>query len=422
MTRRYQALRGTRDILPDETPRWQLLERIARSLFARHGFQEIRTPILEPTELFARSVGADTDIVGKEMYAFEVGGEAVCLRPENTASVARAFVEHSLHRGIAPGYPERYFYIGPMFRRERPQKGRQRQFHQIGVEVLGAHEPLADAETIQMADALLEELAITERQLLVNSVGDAACRPDYHRALRAWLEPRLPRLCSDCRRRYQDNPLRVFDCKVETDRELLQQAPTLQDLLCAGCREHLQAVLAALERLGIAYRIDPRIVRGLDYYERTVFEIVSSRLGAQNAILGGGRYDGLVQALGGPAVPGFGFAVGMERLLLLMPEERRESAGIDLVLVSLGPHALAASIPLARRLRAAGIACTMPLVERPLGAQLKRANRIGARFALFIGEAELDSGAYELKDLRTGQQTRVGESAIVAHVKEGQAP
>jgi histidyl-tRNA synthetase len=309
-----------------------------------------------------------------------------------------------------------------MFRRERPQKGRQRQFHQIGVEVLGAHEPLADAETIQMADALLEELAITERQLLVNSVGDAACRPDYHRALRAWLEPRLPRLCSDCRRRYQDNPLRVFDCKVETDRELLQQAPTLQDLLCAGCREHLQAVLAALERLGIAYRIDPRIVRGLDYYERTVFEIVSSRLGAQNAILGGGRYDGLVQALGGPAVPGFGFAVGMERLLLLMPEERRESAGIDLVLVSLGPHALAASIPLARRLRAAGIACTMPLVERPLGAQLKRANRIGARFALFIGEAELDSGAYELKDLRTGQQTRVGESAIVAHVKEGQAP
>ena len=238
MRRHFKALRGTRDILPGEAVRWQRLESTVRRVLGRYGFGEIRTPIIESTELFARSVGAASDIVRKEMYTLSAGDESISLRPECTASVVRAFVEHSLHRNVATGYPERYYYMGPMFRYERPQKGRQRQFHQIGVEVLGASEPLADAETIQAADALLEELKVGEREIVLNSVGDDACRPAYRERLVSWLEPRLERLCGDCNRRARENPLRVFDCKVEADIALLNQAPTISDLLCDPCRGH----------------------------------------------------------------------------------------------------------------------------------------------------------------------------------------
>lgn len=417
MTVRYQALRGTRDILPDEVASWRLLEDTTHEVFARYGFREMRTPLFESTELFARSVGASTDIVRKEMYTFKAGDESVTLRPENTAPVVRAFVEHALHRTIASGFPERLYYLGPMFRYERPQKGRQRQFHQIGAEVLGAAEPLADAETIEMVWAFLDALGIADRQLRLNTVGDAVCRPLYRSALTEWLAPRLRSMCEDCRRRAVENPLRVFDCKVDADRKLLEQAPRLNDVLCAPCAEHFARVRSTLDGFSIPYVVDAGLVRGLDYYQRTVFEVVSSGLGAQNALLGGGRYDGLVEELGGPAIPGFGFAAGMERLVLVMGKNPRASSEADVLLVGLGEAGFRGSVNLARTLRAKGLRVAMPLTERPLGAQMKRAERLGARFALFVGESELKQGRYGLKNLATGEQVEVDEAGLLASVR-----
>jgi histidyl-tRNA synthetase len=414
MKTRYQALRGTRDILPGEVERWQFVERIARTVFERYGFREIRTPLIEATELFARSVGESTDIVRKEMYTFERGDDSVTLRPENTASVVRAFVEQAMHRNVAAGFPIRLYYLGPMFRYERPQKGRQRQFSQIGVEVLGADEPLADAETLEMLWSFLRELGVEGTRLVLNSVGDSCCRPAFRQALREWLEPRLETFCEDCRRRYEDNPLRVFDCKVEADQERLREAPTILDLLCADCDAHFAAVRRALDTYGIPYEVDARIVRGLDYYVRTVFEVTSGSLGAQDAVLGGGRYDGLVEALGGPAVPGFGFAIGFERLLMVVPDDRGRATGPDVALVALGAEGFEASVDMARRLRAAGLRVLAPLAERAMGAQLKRADRAGARFALFVGQDELARGRYGLKDLGSGEQTELDEAGVIA--------
>lgn len=412
MKPRYAALRGTHDILPDEIPRWEFVEQVTRDVFARYGFREIRTPILEATELFARSVGEATDIVHKEMYTFSRGDESVCLRPENTASVARAVVEHSLHRGIAAGFPERYFYIGPMFRYERPQKGRQRQFHQIGAEILGAEEPLADAETLDLLWTYLDVLGIAERELVLNSLGDESCRTRFRDAFLAWLQPEVASMCDDCRRRAVENPLRVFDCKVPEDIERLRSAPTVLDYLGEEASAHFASVRKYLDRFGIPYRVDPRMVRGLDYYRRTVFEVVSSGLGAQSSILGGGRYDGLVAELGGPEVPGFGFAIGTERLISLLPAGRVEHPGCDLAIVCLGSEGHEAAIDLARRLRRAGCRVVLPLVERPMGAQLKRASRLGARSVLFVGKGELESGSFGLKDLATGEQVSVDEAAL----------
>jgi histidyl-tRNA synthetase len=419
MAKKYKAVRGTHDILPDEACRWQFVEATTRQVFSLYGFREIRTPIIESTELFARSVGESTDIVSKEMYTFDRGDESMTLRPENTASVVRAVVEHSLHRNIAAGYPERFYYIGPMFRHERPQKGRQRQFHQIGVEVLGASEPLADAETMQMVDLFLEQLGVTDRTLLVSSVGDSECRPRFRRELKEWIKPHLGKLCDDCNRRYRDNPLRVLDCKVEEDRRLLEQAPSLLDMLCGGCSDHFEQVKKALDGYGLRYEVEPRLVRGLDYYHRTVFEVVASGLGAQNAILGGGRYDGLVQELGGPAIPAFGFALGIERLLLLLPKKLATDEGRpDIALILLGREGWEAAIEMARRFRAAGLAVAMPRAERPMGAQLKRANRAGARYALFVGKDEIAAGRFGLKDLASGDQVTLDERGILARLEE----
>jgi histidyl-tRNA synthetase len=418
MDQYYKALRGTRDILPDEVERWQFLERTAREVFTLYGFDEIRTPIFESTELFARSVGESSDIVRKEMYTFRVGRESVTLRPENTASVVRAFLQHALHRRIATGFPERYFYIGPMFRHERPQRGRQRQFHQIGVEVLGAGEPLADAECLQMLDVFLDRLGLSGRELVLSSVGDENCRPRYRSELRNWLEPHLPRLCADCQRRFEENPLRVFDCKVEADQQLLADAPALFEMLCEPCEQHFAEVRRSLDRYGVKYRVDPRLVRGLDYYVRTVFETVSGGLGAQNAILGGGRYDNLVEQLGGPHVPAFGFAIGMERLSLLLDEERLQGRQVDVALIGLGAAGWDACIPMAKRFREAGLLTSMPVVERPLGAQLRRATRAGARYVVFVGQDELAAGSFGLKDLRSGEQVTLEETQILARIGE----
>ena len=416
MTARYQALRGTRDILPDEAAVWQRLEGITRETFSLYGFREIRTPLLETTELFTRSVGTSTDIVRKEMYTFASGDDSVTLRPENTAPVVRAFVEHALHRTVAAGFPERLFYIGPMFRHERPQKGRQRQFHQIGVEVLGAPEPLVDAETIELAWSLLARLGIEDRELRLSSVGDGPSRARYRDALTSWLAPNLPSLCEDCRRRAVENPMRVFDCKVEADRARLDGAPKILGFLSGESERHFAEVRAALDAYGIPYVVDERLVRGLDYYESTVFEVVSGSLGAQNALLGGGRYDGLVEALGGPALPGFGFAAGMERLVLAMPA-RDAGPSTDVLLVALGEAGFRASIGIARRLRAEGLRVALPVCERPLGAQMKRAERLGARFALFVGEAEIARGRFGLKNLATGEQTETGADGVVGAVR-----
>jgi histidyl-tRNA synthetase len=412
--KQYKALRGTRDILPDEASRWQFVEDTARSVFARYGFREIRTPIFEATELFARSVGEASDIVRKEMYTFERGEDSMTLRPENTASVVRAFVEHSIFRNVASGYPERFYYIGPMFRHERPQKGRQRQFHQIGVEVLGAAEPLVDAETIQMVDSFLGQLGIEGRELVIGSVGDETCRPGFKAALKKWLEPRLGELCEDCRRRYEENPLRVFDCKVEEDQRLLAGAPVVLDMLCGPCREHFEEVQRVLDRYGIRYRVEARLVRGLDYYERTVFEVLCDGLGSQNAILGGGRYDGLVAELGGPSIPGLGFAMGIERMILLLPERLGAGSGFDVALVSLGSDGAQAAVEMAQRLRGAGLTVISPVTQRPMGAQLRRADKVGARFAVFVGADEIAAGRFGVKNLRSGDQEPMDEATIIA--------
>jgi histidyl-tRNA synthetase len=355
------------------------------------------------------------------MYTLSAGEESVTLRPENTASVVRAFVEHAMHRTIASGFPERLYYMGPMFRYERPQKGRQRQFHQIGAEVLGALEPQVDAETIEMVWALLDAVGIADRELRINSVGDAGTRASYRAVLTSWLAPHLPRMCEDCARRAVENPLRVFDCKVEADQRLLDEAPKIVDQLTGDGAAHFAAVRRALDAYQIPYVLDARLVRGLDYYERTVFEVVSGGLGAQNALLGGGRYDGLVQELGGPSVPGFGFAAGMERIVLVMGKAARTAGSADLLLVGLGGIGFAASVAMARTLRAQGLSVAMPTIERPLGAQMKRAERLGARFALFVGEGELASGRFGLKDLATGEQVEVDAAGIAAAVGRGSA-
>jgi histidyl-tRNA synthetase len=327
--------------------------------------------------------------------------------------VVRAFVQHNLHRSLADGFPARYYYIGPMFRYERPQKGRQRQFHQIGAEVLGSADPLCDAETLEMLCRFLDELGIADRELVINSLGDPDCRVRYRQALVEWLEPRREKLCEDCRRKSVDNPLRVFDCKVEQDQALLREAPEILSYIGEAAGIHFARVRELLDAYGIAYRIDPRMVRGLDYYQRTVFEVLSTALGSQNAILGGGRYDGLVRDLGGPEVPGFGFAIGMERLVSLMPEDRFISSSADLVLICLGQEGLDGGIGLARRLRAAGLRVVMPAAIRPMGTQMKRAGRTGAPFALFVGGKELEEGRFGLKNLDTGKQETVDEPGLL---------
>jgi histidyl-tRNA synthetase len=443
---RYQTVRGTRDILPGEVEAWQRAETLAREIFRRYGFREIRTPIFESTELFARGVGGSTDIVRKEMFSFISGDDALTLRPEMTASVVRAYIQHGLSR--VPG-AERLYYIGPMFRHERPQKGRQRQFHQIGAEVFGADDPYVDAETIEMVMSFLALAASIapaapsggasttvvssrfEIALVVNSVGDATCRPSYREALHAWLEETGPgasgrrreRLCEDCQRRLVENPLRVFDCKVPADRELLSAAPAMLDHLCDPCRAHFDAFLGHLKALGIDHRIDKRLVRGLDYYVRTAFEIVAERgLGSQNSLMGGGRYDGLVKELGGPDVAGFGWALGIERLMMLLGLDPSAAAAgalsasavhADVYLAHVGERADALGPPLARDLRARGLSVRFDPRPAKLGAQLGRAAKAGARFALILGDDEIDRATYPLKDLLGGTQEAIAAGSPV---------
>ena len=407
------AIRGTHDILPGEIERWQQAEQVVRDVCARYGYREIRTPVIEREELFAKGTGETTDIVQKEMYAFEdKGGERVTLRPEATPSMVRAFVEHALEQQLPV---VKIFSLGPMFRYERPQKGRYRQFHQLDVEVFGVADAALDAEVVEMAAGLVDALGIEDAEVVVNSVGCAECRPAFSRALVTALGDRQADLCADCRRRASVNPLRIFDCKVPSCQPIVDALPHATDYLCDACRSHFEATTGLLTALGIDYRVSHRLVRGLDYYTRTTFEILGSRLGAQNALLGGGRYDGLVRRLGGPDRAGIGFAAGMERLVLAMPDGPGPRAP-DAFIVALGDAARQPAHLLARDLRRAGVTTLIDYGDRSMKAQMRRADRTGARRVLILGDDEIARGEVAVRDMGSGEQTVVARDDIVRQV------
>ena len=422
-----KAIRGTRDLLPPETETWNFVESAVRDVFRVYNFQEIRTPILEDLQLFQRSVGEETDIVSKEMFAWEdraraqsEKGQWLALRPENTAGVVRAYIEHKLWE--RPGL-QRFYYIGPQFRRERPQKGRYRQFYQIGAEVIGptaagSESPAVDAEVLEMLATLLDRLGIQGWTLQLNSVGSSADRQRYNEVLRDALKDVAPRMCADCQRRAVTNPLRVLDCKVPEDQPIIESLPRLTDFLDEASRAHFAEVQKILTALSVPFVLNHRLVRGLDYYTRTAFEFTHGALGAQNAILGGGRYDGLSESLGGPPAPGIGFAIGEDRLVMTL----QESAGVkaqpaDVYIAPLGagmnPHAA----KLARELRREGVVVTAGDETFKLKKSLETASKLGVRFALILGENEVASGQYALKNLSTGEQASVGKAEIPRIVK-----
>jgi histidyl-tRNA synthetase len=402
----FSAPRGTQDILPAEAPRWQWLEGQFRQACALYGIGEIRTPIFETTELFARGVGEETDIVAKQMYSFESrGGDALTLRPEGTAGVVRAVIQHNL---LAQGSVQRLYYFGPTFRYERPQKGRYRQFHQLGVEAFGAPGPQIDAEILAFAADFLRTIGIADARLELNSVGCPECRPRYRDALRHALGGVRSELCVDCTRRYETSPLRILDCKVERCREVTRDVPRILDVLCDDCKAHLRGVEEGLRALEVPYVINPHIVRGLDYYTRTAFEFLAGGLGAQNTVLAGGRYDGLVAELGGSATPAIGFAAGIERLLMSMGEQAAIPLPVGPVFIAaLGETARARGFVLAQTLRRGGVPALTDYAGRSLKAQMKEANRQAAWYTLLLGDDELASGEAPLRDMRHATQETV---------------
>src|SRR5450755_388057 len=402
-----KAVKGMRDILPPSSTAWNRVEAAAREVFRRYNYGEIRTPILEETSLFARGVGEETDIVSKEMYTFQDRDDSsLTLRPEATASVMRSYIEHRLDQ--IPGL-QKLYYIGPMFRRERPQKGRYRQFYQIGAEAIGSESPVVDAEVIEMVVELLRGVGLTGFQLYLNSVGDSNCRPQYVALLKEKLQSVASQLCGDCQRRAETNPLRVLDCKVPEDQPIINSLPSIQDHLCQPCATHFASVRTALDDRGIPYEVKPRMVRGLDYYMRTTFEIVHGALGAQNSVLGGGRYDGLAEAIGSKVpAPGIGFSIGEDRLVMSAEQEHPDAyqAKLDLYIAPMGASAERHAAKLARELRAAGCAVELGL-DGKLKRSLELANKMGARFTLIVGDNEIAAGQYTLKNMQSGEQQTV---------------
>ena len=405
-----KAVKGTRDLLPPATEVWNRVEDTARDVFRAYHYQEIRTPILEETQLFARGVGQETDIVTKEMYTFDDrDGSSLTLRPENTASVIRAYIEHRLDQ--RPGV-QKLYYLGPMFRRERPQKGRYRQFYQIGAEAIGSESPAVDAEVIAMVVEILDRSGLKGFQLLVNSVGDHNCRPQYVELLRQELRSVAPKMCGDCQRRAETNPLRVLDCKVEADQPIIEKLPSIVDHLCDACRAHFEAVKKHLCDLGIPYEVRPRMVRGLDYYMRTTFEVVHGSLGAQNSVLGGGRYDGLAESLGSKVhAPGIGFSIGEDRLVMSV-EADHAPGKLDLFIAPLGQAALDHATVLARDFRRQRF--SVELTEGKLKRVMELADKLGARYTLIIGDNEIAAGRYALKNMATGEQENLTQPEIAA--------
>lgn len=407
--KQISAIKGTKDILPKETRKWQLVEGVAKRVFELYGYREIRGPVFEATELFERSTGETSDVVTKEMYTFiDRGGRSLTLRPEYTPTVVRSIIENHLYLKTEP---LRFYYIGPMFRYDKPQKGRYRQFHQMDIEVFGEADPAIDAEIVEMADYLLKELKVSETEILVNSIGCKKCRPAYLKELRVHAEDARNSLCEDCQRKITTNPLRIFDCKIESCQEVSSFFPKIIDYLCGECEEHFSQFRSYLDFFGINYKIEPRLARGLDYYTKTAFEVVSPKLGAQNAILGGGRYDYMVREFGGPELCGIGFAVGMERLISVVNYKRKKE--IFLYLAFMGDEAKKEGMKLARFFRQGGIECLIEYKNKNLKSQLSRANKLGATWVLIVGEDEVKKKKYKLKEMKTGIQKEETQEQIL---------
>lgn len=403
-----KAPRGTKDIIPSEVYKWHYIEKVIRDLCNVFGFREIRTPEFEHTELFERGVGDTTDIVQKEMYSFQdKGGRNITLKPEGTSPTVRAFIENKLY---ADPQPTKLYYMTPAFRYERPQAGRLRIHHQFGIEVFGSQHPSVDAEVISVAMALYDKLGIKNLELHINSVGCPKCRNEYNRILKEHLSSKLSKLCQTCNERYGKNPMRILDCKIEGCKEELKDAPYILEHLCDECSIHFETVKQYLGTIGLEYSIDPKIVRGLDYYTKTAFEIISNEIGAQGTVCGGGRYDGLVEEIGGPPTPGIGFGMGMERLLLTLDQHNitiPRQNGLDLFIATLGSNADKMAFQLIYQLRRQGIKVDKDVLGRSLKAQLKYANRIQARNVLILGQEELDEGWAIIKHMETGEQKEI---------------
>jgi histidyl-tRNA synthetase len=410
------SVKGMRDILPPSSAVWNQVEAAAQRVFRRFNYREIRTPVLEETALFARGVGEETDIVSKEMYTFDDrDGTSLTLRPENTASVLRAYIEHRLdqHSGV-----QKLYYIGPMFRRERPQKGRYRQFYQIGAEAIGSDTPAIDAEVIELVLAILDEVGISGYELLINSIGSKESRARYNEVLREQLRDVAPRMCSDCRRRAESNPLRVLDCKVPEDQPIIDQLPSILDYLDASDREHFQRVREFLDDQQIRYTVKPRLVRGLDYYARTTFEITHGALGSQNAILGGGRYDGLAEILGAKTpAPGIGFSIGEDRLVMTVEEARGVTpSALDLYIAPMGDAALRHCAILASEIRKLDVSVELG-TERKLKRMLELANKLAAKYTLIVGDNEIATQSYTLKNMESGNQETLSRQGLLKHTQ-----
>jgi histidyl-tRNA synthetase len=417
-----KAVRGTRDLLPPDTDLWNFVEERVREVFARFNFHEIRTPVFESTELFARGVGEDTDIVSKEMFTWEdrvraqsEKSQSLTLRPENTAGVVRAYIEHQLDR---TGLLQKLYYIGPQFRRERPQKGRYRQFYQIGAEVMGppsagSELPMRDAEVIVMLVALLDSVGLKGWTLHLNSVGCDKDRPIYNQALRDALASVKDKMCADCQRRAETNPLRVLDCKVPEDQPIIEALPKISQFLEEGCRTHFAEVKAVLDRMEIPYQVNERMVRGLDYYTRTTFEFTHGDLGAQSAVLGGGRYDGLSESLGGPKAPGIGFAIGEDRLIMaLQAQGVSVPATVDAYVIPLGAGMNREAMKLAGELRDQGLTIDLGDESFRLKKAFDTAEKLGAKYAIIVGENEMKADAFAVKDLKSGEQKNIARAEL----------
>ena len=402
------APKGTKDLLPGQVHKWHYVEGKFADICRRYGFKEIRTPMFEHTEVFARGIGDTTDVVQKEMYTFnDHGNRSITLKPEGTSGAVRAFIEHKQYAEVQP---TKYYYNTDCFRYEKPQSGRLRHFHQFGIEVFGTPNMMADAEVICLAHDFLTDLGITEIELRINSVGCPECRKKYREALKAYLLPHYEDLCGTCKERFERNPMRIIDCKSEICQAIVKDAPRMIDYLCDDCRNAFEDLKSNLTAMGIDFTIDPNIVRGLDYYTKTAFEFVTTKIGAQGTVCGGGRYDHLVEELGGPPIPGVGFGLGIERLLLLMeannayfPEENR----VDAFIAVMGDAAKAFGLKLARELRAKGITAEMDTLARNIKGQFKYADRLNARYTLVIGDNELEKGVVSLKDMVKSEQREI---------------
>ena len=403
-----KKIKGTEDVLPKESYKWQFVEDIMRKEAQSYGFKEIRTPVFEHTNLFSRGVGQTTDVVQKEMYTFDTkGGESVTLRPEGTAGAARAVLEHGV---LNEGLPVKASYFVSCYRYEKPQAGRLREFHQFGLEEYGTSDPIADAELICAAQSIFDRLQIRDIHLEINSIGCPRCRKEYHKALREYFGQYKDKLCETCLSRLEKNPMRILDCKSPEDKEIAKNAPKVTDYLCEECQEHFQQVKSYLDCAGVEYTVNPTIVRGLDYYTKTVFEFVTDYIGAQGTVCGGGRYDGLIEELGGKHVPSLGFAMGMERLLMLMEKQGIEipaPSPCDLYIAPLGEEAKKKAFALVGKVRESGLFAETDVVSRGLRAQMKYADKIGARFSIVLGDDEITKGEAVVKNMETGQQTKI---------------